>query len=248
LVEPRTERQNISPLRRLLAPALMTLVMLGILIGLGVWQLQRLTWKLGILAQIDHAEASAAIPLPDRPSQFQKVAVSGTLRPGAVLLYGADVRDTPQGPQMGGQLIQPLLRAGAPPILIDRGWVPDRSPPGTDTPPAQGGPARIEGYIRLPDHPGPFTPKDDPPRHRAYTLDPHAMAAALGLPSAAPFTLIAMGPAQDNVYPAPATALPRPPNDHFGYALTWFGLAATLAGVFGAWASGVLRTARGRPR
>jgi surfeit locus 1 family protein len=225
----------------------MTLVMLTILISLGVWQLHRLTWKQAILAQIDHAESAPAIPLPANPTQFQKVAVTGTLRPGPVLLYGADVRDTTRGPQMGGQLIQPLLRPNAPPILIDRGWIPDRSPPSADLPPAPGGPATIEGYIRLPDRPGPFTPKDDPTRHRVYTLNPQSMAAALNLASPAPYTVIAMGPAPDSAYPAPATALPRPPNDHFGYALTWFGLAATLAGVFTAWLSGVLRRSPNQP-
>jgi surfeit locus 1 family protein len=219
----------------------MTLVMLAILISLGVWQLHRLTWKLGILAQIDHAEAAPAVPLPAHPSLFQKVAVTGTLRPGAVILYGADVRDTPQGPQMGGQLIEPLIRSDGPPVLVDLGWVPDRGPGAADTPPAKGGPATVEGYIRLPEHPGAFSPKDDPAIHRFYTLNPQAMAAALGLADAAPFTLIAMGHVADGVYPSPATALPRPPNDHFGYALTWFGLAATLAGVFAAWARGVLK-------
>jgi surfeit locus 1 family protein len=235
----------VTPWRRLIGPGVATACMMVILVGLGVWQLHRLVWKQGILAQIDQAEASPAVPLPPHPSLFQKVAIAGVLRPGPVILYGADVRDTPQGPQMGGQLIEPLIRPDGPPVLVDLGWVPDHGTGRADVPAAQGGPARVEGYIRLPEHPGAFSPKDDPSIHRFYTLNPQAMATALGLPDVAPFTLIAMGPAPDNVYPSPATALPRPPNDHFGYALTWFGLALTLAGVFGAWARGVLRAGNG---
>ena len=41
--------------------------------------------------------------------------------------------------------------------------------------------------------------------------------------------------------PEPASALPRPPNDHLNYALTWFGLAASLVAVFGAYVRKVLR-------
>ncbi len=68
------------PVRRLVIPTLITAVMLAILVGLGVWQLQRLQWKLGLLAAIDHAEASPPVPLTGSPAQFTKVSVQGVLR------------------------------------------------------------------------------------------------------------------------------------------------------------------------
>ena len=62
------------------------------------------------------------------------------------------------------------------------------------------------------------------------------MAGARGLERAAPFWI--------DLDPVPnATGWPRPgqtrfaiPNNHLGYAVTWFGLALTLVAVFGAWA------------
>ena len=42
-------------MRRLLGPGLIALAMLAILIGLGTWQIYRLHWKEGILAQIMRA-------------------------------------------------------------------------------------------------------------------------------------------------------------------------------------------------
>ena len=65
-----------------LLPGLVTVLMLAILIGLGVWQLQRLQWKRGILAAIDQAEASPAIPLPEHPAQFTKVRTEGRFMAG----------------------------------------------------------------------------------------------------------------------------------------------------------------------
>ena len=109
----------------MMVPAIATIVMLAILIGLGVWQLQRLQWKLGLLAEIDRAEAAPPVPLPDHPLQFTKVTVSGHFRDDLHALYGADVRDVPGGTAMGAQLIVPLERPGQDPILVDRGWVPD---------------------------------------------------------------------------------------------------------------------------
>src|SRR6185437_5877848 len=104
----------------------MTLAMLAVLLGLGTWQVQRLYWKLDILARIARAEAAPAIPLPAEPSPFAKVQVTGRLRDDMAASYGADVRDTPAGPVLGTQLVEPLQRADGDTVLVDRGWVPDK--------------------------------------------------------------------------------------------------------------------------
>ena len=138
----------------------------------------------------------------------------------------------PGGTAIGAQLIQPLERPGQEPVLIDRGWIREGQ---TDIP---GGDVTVVGYVRDAATPGAFSPADDVPGLHFYTLDPAKIGAALGLPHVAPFTLIAMG---DGGMPEPVSALPRPPNDHLNYALTWFGLAASLVAVFGAYVRKVLR-------
>ncbi len=217
----------------LLVPALATAVMLAILLGLGAWQLQRRQWKLGILAEIDHAELSPAIPLPANPLPFTKVAVRGRLRTDLRARYGADVRDTPTGPVMGEQLIEPLERPGQSPVLVDLGWAPD----GQAGAPGSGD---VVGYVRAPDAPGLFSATDDMAARRFYTLDPAKIGGALGLTQVAPFILVAMGP--PGSLPEPATALPRPSNDHLNYALTWFGLAFALLVVFTAYCRKTVRS------
>jgi surfeit locus 1 family protein len=240
--------------RRLVLPGAMTAVMLAILIGLGIWQVHRLAWKEGILAQIEHAEASPAMPLvgdatqfgatpvpeaaPGGPAAYSKIAVTGRFRDDLSALYGAEVRQTPDGVRMGAQLIVPLVRKDGATVLVDRGWVPlsRRNPIGMPA-----GDVTVEGYVRPADRPGPFAAHDDVAMRRFYTLDPAAIGAAIGL-KVAPFTLVALGPQPADLFPDPARHMPRPPNDHLSYAITWFGLALALAVIFVVWSAKVLRT------
>ena len=230
--------------RRLLVPAVMTAAILALACGLGFWQLQRLAWKTALLADIDRAEASPAISLPALatpadPPVFAKVRVEGHWLADRYALYGADVADTPAGPKMGARLIMALQRdGGAVPVLVDRGWVPTDRAAGIAT---SGGGASVEGYVRLPDRAGLFVPSDDPAQHRFYTLDPATIGPSLGLARIAPFVLVALGPVSAGVYPVPAQRLPRPPNDHLSYAITWFSLGLVLVVIFLIYARKVLR-------
>jgi len=216
---------------RLLVPAVSTAAMLVVLLGLGTWQVRRLAWKQALLAQIDAAEQAPAQPLAGTPPAFARVAASGYLRGDLAALYGADVRDQASGAVLGGQLIEPLERPGAPPVLVDLGWVPQDGWHGVASPQQ----TVVDGYARPPDHPGWFSPADDPARRLFYTLDPAAIGRALGLPEVAPFTLVALGGAPPAGQPDPSRHLPRPPNNHLQYALTWYGLAAVLAVTFAAY-------------
>ncbi len=210
--------------------------MLVLAMGLGVWQVQRLTWKTALLADIDRGEAAPAIPLPADPRPFTKVRVEGVLRQDLAALYGIEVRTTQAGPVLGAFLVNPLERPGSAPIIVDRGWVPTDAP--RDTSPI---PAAIEGYIRPPEQPVRFGAADDPAARRFYALDPVAIGASLGLRQVAPYTLVALGSVPPGTYPEPAQALPRPANNHFIYALTWFGLAGALLAVFGVYARKLLK-------
>ncbi len=215
--------------RPILSASIATAVAACILLGLGVWQIRRLHWKEGILARIDAAERAAPVELMgDTPPLFTRVTVHGVLRGGRMALYGADVR----GDTMGAQAIEVLDRVGGKPVLVDLGWVvTDRG-----RPVPLSGPRDVTGYVRLPEKPTYLSASDDPEGLRFYTLDPGKIGAALGVPDVAPFTLVALkGVAIPLGAPQPAEALPRPPNNHLQYALTWFGLAGALLAVFGSW-------------
>jgi surfeit locus 1 family protein len=207
---------------------LLVLPVLGILLGLGTWQLQRLHWKTALLAEIAAAEALPARPLDPGapPPSWMRVAATGRFDHGREALLGLEVR----GPILGARLLVPLLRDGAPPLLVDRGWVPvDRA--GSLARPE--GPVTVEGYIRPGERPNRFSATDDTAGRRFFTFDPPAIAAALGLPTSEAFGLVALGAGAG--LPDPARTLPRPTNSHLGYVITWYGLALSLLGVFFAW-------------
>jgi surfeit locus 1 family protein len=215
--------------RRLLVPAVSTVAMLLVLLGLGTWQVQRLAWKRGILSRIDAAEQLAPVPLGAAPPPFAKISVTGRLRTDLAARYGAQVMDTLAGAIPGAQLIVPLERPDGPPVLVDLGWVPEHG--GAPKLP-EGDAVTVAGFVRPPEHPGWFSATDDSAGRRFYTLDPASIGVALGLRAVAPFTVVALGPPPPDGAPIPAEHLPRPPNNHLQYAITWYGLAAALVVVF----------------
>jgi len=214
--------------RRLIAPGIAAFITFWILIALGVWQLHRLTWKEGILAEIHEAAISAPIPLPEHPTPFEKVSIQGVWIKGKAALYGQEVHDSAIGPISGGELIMPLQRPNGQIVLVDLGWVPESAPAPMQAPP---NPA---GYLHAPITRNFLSPNDDPAHGLYYTLDPANIAAGMGLGNVAPFILIAMGPfpPPGSTAPEPAQDLPTPPNNHYEYALTWFGFALVLVFEF----------------
>ncbi|MGH7082604.1 MAG: SURF1 family protein [Acetobacteraceae bacterium] len=235
---PRRAHRGARP-RDLLLPGFLAALLVAALVGLGVWQLHRLKWKLGILAEIALSESHPGIPLSDHPGPFSKVAVAGRLRLDLSALYGDQVQDTPAGPVQGGQLIVPLERPVGRPVLVDLGWVPLNDERPSSLP---AGPTVINGFVQPPSHRGFLSAPDDPAQRRFFTLDPARIGAALGVAEISPFTLIALGKRRPGVYPIPAEHLPHPPNNHLEYALTWFGLAGVVVLEFTIWARLRLRS------
>ncbi|MGG5810725.1 SURF1 family protein [Falsiroseomonas sp. CW058] len=214
--------------RPLLVATLASLPVLAILVFLGTWQVQRLAWKNDLIARIAASEAAPAAPLRDPPEMLAKVRVAGRFDHGREALVGLEVR----GPVLGARLVVPLLREGAPPVLVDRGWVPlERSQPIA----RPEGEVTVEGWVHPGDRPNPFSARDDTAGRRFFTFDPPAIGAALGLPGVAPHAVVALGPGTGGL-PDPARTLPRPTNNHLGYAITWYGLALSLLGVLAAFA------------
>ncbi|MCF3580043.1 SURF1 family protein [Planktothrix agardhii 1811] len=213
--------------RPLLIACLASLPVLGLLLFLGTWQVQRMQWKNDLLARIAASEAAPAAPLREPPEMLAKVRVAGRFDHGREALLGLEVR----GRVLGSHVVTPLLREGAAPILVNRGWVPleRRGPVARPE-----GEVTVEGWVHPGDRPGWFSATDDPAGRRFYTFDPPAIGAALGLPAVAPFGLVALG--EPGFLPEPARTLPRPTNNHLGYAITWYGLALSLLGVLAAFA------------
>ena len=178
------------------------------------------------------------MPLTQNPAPYTKVSVTGRFRFDRAAEYGAEVRDTNAGPVMGSSQIVPLERDGAPTILVDRGWVPQKREASLNDP---AGMVTVIGYVRPSEKSGWFSAADDAPERQFYTLNPRAIGMAVGVPDPAPFTLVSLGSPSAGSYPAPAEHLPQPPNNHLSYIITWYGLAVALVVIFATWMRKALR-------
>ena len=213
-------------------------ISLSILIGLGVWQLQRLAWKEHLLKQVAALQAapaqSAAIALERMAAgadlDFARITIecSGLASAPYVQLYS--VRDGAPGQRLisACDVVEGPYRS----ILVDRGFVADSVSARPKTDVADRTPITVVGVLRVPEKGNFVSPPNDVAGNSWYVRDVAAMAKALKADKPAPLVLMAETPSNPEwkaLDPAPLPA--QITNRHLEYALTWFGLAAALVGV-----------------
>ena len=218
---------------------LFALVALAILMSLGVWQLQRLKWKTGLLQQIAALEAAPAQPLASvlarqkagGDAAFTRVSTScGDLETRPVLRLFS----VAEGGVAGYRLIAACPLASGPygSILVDRGFVAQLGDQLPHDLPGHPITAPVVGVLRGGGERSFVTPQNQPGQNQWYWRDVAAMAKALKAPDPAPLYLMLESPAPASGEPRPSPLPPNVPNNHLGYAITWFGLAGALVGVY----------------
>lgn len=234
---------------RLLWPTVGAAMGLAVLIGLGTWQLQRKAWKEGIIAKIETrvlAPPADLVPLltasqPDNDLEYTHVRVRGRyLHDKERYVYA------PQQTGLGWHVLTPLATDSGPVVWINRGFVPDeRRAPETRKDGLVDGEVTVTGLLREP-RTGAFTPANDVARNIWHWADIAGLTASAF--TARPSVLPAV--VEADASETPPGGLPQGgvtrlkiPNRHLEYALTWYGLAATLIGVFAVFARGRWRDA-----
>jgi surfeit locus 1 family protein len=228
-----------------LARTIAALGALCVLIALGIWQLERRAWKNDLVARLEQALASAPANYePGRPGQeeareFMRVRVRGEFQGPQtikVLVPAPQAARARTQEGFGYQLFTPFgFEKGI--VFINRGFVPGSlADKGLLAPEGE---VTIIGIVRRAVTPQWFTPPPEPAKRLFYAADIPAMIAAAGLQGsrAVAYEYIeaeTAGQAAD--WPLgrdPRDLLAAISNRHLEYALTWFGLAAVLAVVFG---------------
>ncbi|MER8384704.1 SURF1 family protein [Mesorhizobium sp. M0166] len=229
--------------KRALALALGVVLFL-ILLALGTWQVQRLHWKEGLLQTIDQRTHSAPVPLAEVEKRFAAtgdvdytpVTVTGTFRHQGERHFLA----TWEG-QSGFDVFTPLQLDDGRFVLINRGFVPYDFKDPAKRPQGQAtGEVTVTGLARnpLPAKPSMMLPDNDPHKNIFYWKDRDAMASSAGLPAGAalvPIFIDANAVANPGGLPVGGVTVIDLPNSHLQYAITWYGLAAALAGVLISW-------------
>lgn len=257
--------------RTLLWPGIAASVALAILLSLGTWQLQRRGEKEAILAALERGIGARPLSLdgpalrrlqvlpPGRPSpagalsELTRVEVTGVYLDGKSVPVRATLPSTTRGAVTGGIgffWMTPMKLDDGSILFVNRGFVPsgaDFRPPAIRTPEGR---QSIVGLLRAPEQRQMFTPADTPAKREFFIRDPATMARAVDLD---PTTVAPLFIDAERISAADATPpvgvearemIARIPNNHLQYAVTWFGLALTLVGVFVAFA---ITRLRGQP-
>ncbi|KQN91943.1 Surfeit locus 1 family protein [Sphingomonas sp. Leaf67] len=215
-------------MRRILIGILIGCVIAGLL-ALGVWQLQRRTWKLDLIQRTETMLRSPPIPTPP-PSAWGTIGTDDVYRPVTVTgRYRAKADTYTQAATALGSGFWVLtpLDTGRFTVLINRGFVPPDQR-GKVSPPA--GTVTVTGLLRVTEPGGGFLRSNDPATDRWHSRDVAAIATRRGLSGVAPYFIDAAA-TPGAPWPRGGLTVVNFRNSHLVYALTWFGLAALLAGM-----------------
>ena len=247
--------------RRLVLPGIAAAAGIAVLLSLGVWQLQRLQWKEALIAQVEQGLDATPVPAPGPDAwqgdltgaEYLPVSVSGRFINDQELFVNHTLTDV-QG-RFGGFgffVITPFVTDQGWSVYVNRGFVPgDRR--SVDTRPGSRieGDTEVVGLLRLPLRRAWFMPGDDAASNEWFSRDPALFAEAQGraVGTVAPYLIDArFDETLPDGLPQGGETIVTFPNNHLGYALTWFGLAAALAGVSAVFAWGRLRSEIRSPR
>lgn len=235
-----------SPVRRgLLVPGIAAACAFAVLIGLGTWQVERKGWKEALIATLSDRIASppAALPPPAEwarldpaTDEFRRVRFTAELvndKEALVFTTGSSLRGGDAGP---GYWVFTPARVDGRIVMINRGFVPEQARgPAARRQGQIAGPVEIVGVMRWPERAGLFTPAAEPDKNLWFARDPADMAQAKGLGPVAPFYVEQESPPAPGGLPRVGALQPTLPNNHLGYAMTWYGLALVLASSFAVW-------------
>ena len=205
-----------------------------ILLSLGVWQVQRLAWKEGLIAELDSRLKAEPISLQQamekkaagQDLEYVKVKLTGQID-GNNLRKVASINGEP-----GWEILLPFKTNEGQLVLVDLGAIAENQSYS-----AKSEPQSFEAVIRIHNKgAGLFDADNDPEKNIWYWWDlPEMMATAFAKSDGAPvpFILQKLPTPNDNNMPMSEHPKVELTNNHLGYAITWFGLAAALAGVAG---------------
>ena len=222
----------------LLWPTVIAIPGLALLLGLGTWQLDRLAWKTALIADRESQLSAPAMVLDvssDRVfvKEFRRVALRG------IFLHEYEFHLLPRTfkGQAGLHVVTPFVPdaggSNSHAVLINRGWVPNKLKNARSRPEGQvAGVVYVTGIARTADsNRGWFVPENKPIKGIWHRLDIEQMGQVAGLELAS-FVVEAGPDPNQGGYPIGGQTRIHLRNDHLGYAITWYTLAAVLALIY----------------
>jgi surfeit locus 1 family protein len=210
--------------------------MICLVLALGVWQVERLSWKRDLIARVDQRVHAEPVAPPARAEwgsvtrandEYRRVTAEGTLQNDKESFVYAS---TEIGP--GYWVLTPLTLADGTSVMINRGLVTSEKRDPSTRPKGQiAGTVKITGLLRLNEPDGTFIRSNVPGEDRWYSRDVVAMATKRGVSDIAPYFIDADATPNPGDWPKGGLTQVKFPNSHLSYAVTWFVLAAMMIGL-----------------
>ncbi len=207
--------------RQMIGPLIVGVAGVAILLSLGIWQVQRLAWKHGVLSEIEArieaaAEPIAAVPDPLRDN-FQPVVETGISGDQEIHVLASRKH------KGAGYRVITAFSLGERRLMLDRGFIviEDKNVVRTAKE------ITVTGNLHWPVEVDSYTPAPDKVAGIWFARDVAAMAATL---DTEPVLIVARSDTGDAIEPHPVS-VGSIPDDHLEYAITWFSLAAVWFGM-----------------
>jgi len=208
------------------------LAALAILIGLGTWQAKKVAPKAELLDRVDAGLSASPMVLPvhvDDPLsiEYRKISFDGEIVTGkSARVYGMNLAGKP-----GYFIYAPVKRPIGMAVIVNFGWVPLEHEADIVLPE---GPIAVHGVLRSSPIAGMMTPENLPEKGLWFNADVHQLAAFFGLKTKEyyHFRIFADPLSKTKKLPLGGQVRVDIPNNHFQYALTWYGLGLSLIGVY----------------
>lgn len=210
------------------------LVMIAGFIGLGVWQVERRTWKLDLIRQVETRVSAPAVTAAG-PTEWSRITRDRD-QYRHVVLHGVFDNDqetltqavTDHGP--GFWVMTPFRTDQGFSVLVNRGFIPtDRRAPEMRRAGQISGDTTVRGLLRITEPQGGFLRVNQPEADLWRSRDVEAIARRRGLTDTAPYFIDADATPNPGGWPIGGLTVIRFANSHLVYALTWFGLAVMAA-------------------
>jgi len=236
-------------------PTVFTVPAVLLMLGLSIWQVQRLHWKEGLIAERTQRTSASAIGLPGADPlgaaelvglEYRHVQAQGEFANDKEIFLGAR---TFEG-SAGYHVITPFRLADGRTVLVDRGWIPlDRKQAIKRSAGQIEGPTTLDGVIRLQGRQTWFVPDNRPDLDFFFWVDLPAMAKLAALPGTETRFYVEAGPGKNaGGLPIGGQTQIDLPNDHLQYAITWFCLAIALAVIYVLYHRGLAEKAAAPPK
>ena len=229
-------------------------LLFSLFVALGCWQIQRLSWKLQLIARVEQRVHAVAVAAPTRLHWSEMTAASDEYRHVRVQGVFLDAYTTKVLASTvigrGFWVMTPMRTDDGSVVFINRGFIPFNA-----TPAASPANAVVTGLLRITEPGGAFLHHNNPAGQLWYSRDVQAMAVARHLTDVAPYLIdadaaqavvestsgsAAEGAAEtaaETVAAKQASGVPvggltviNFNNNHLVYTLTWFALALMVAG------------------